>query len=505
MDVGGFKKLNAEREKAEEEPFVNPRNAAAGSLKQLDPRITASRPLAVVFYALGAAEGLSPASQSDVLESLRSFGFPTPRHWWRCKDIDDVLDKAETLQAMEEKLPYQMDGAVVKVDSLDQWRRLGSTAKAPRFAIAYKYSHDQAETKLNDITIQVGRTGTLTPVAELEPVFLSGSTIARATLHNEEEIKRKDIRIGDTVVIERAGEVIPAVIGVVTDKRPKSSKPFDFAKHIHHKCPACGGPIQRDPEFVAWRCENISCPAQLKRSVQHYAARNAMDIENLGEVLVNQLVDQGLVKDVAGLYDLKAEQLAELERMGEKSAQNVVDGIAASKDRDLWRLVHGLGIPHVGEGAARKLADCFRSLDALLAASAEELQRAEDVGEIMAASIRTFLDNPRNRSVIGQLTKHGVKPRPPAGVPKSTSGPFAGKTVVLTGTLGAMTRDEAQEALRRHGATVTDSVSKKTGLLVVGADAGSKLDKARKLGVPIMEEAEFVKSLSENLDGPWPR
>ncbi|MFH0908555.1 MAG: NAD-dependent DNA ligase LigA, partial [bacterium] len=344
MPVEGFKKLNAAREKAGEEPFVNPRNAAAGSLKQLDPRITAQRPLAAVFYSVGAVKGLNLESQVQIIDTLKSIGFPTPRAWWRCKDIEDVIDKAGKLQAMEDALPYQIDGAVVKVNSLDQWKRLGSTAKAPRFAIAFKYSHEQAETRLNGITIQVGRTGTLTPVAELEPVFLSGSTISRATLHNEEEIKRKDIRIGDTVVIERAGEVIPAVVGVVPDKRPREAKPFDFAKHIGDKCPACGGPISRDPEFVAWRCENISCPAQLKRAIQHYAARSAMDIENLGEVLVNQLVDKGLVHDVADLYELNVEALAALERMGGKSAQNVVDGIAAGKERDLWRFIHALGI-----------------------------------------------------------------------------------------------------------------------------------------------------------------
>jgi len=373
IPVEDFKKLNAAREKAGEPLFQNPRNTAAGSLKQLDPATVAKRPLQAIFYAV--ADGGQFKKQSDVLEALKKFGFPTHRYWWICKDIEEVIARAGELQKLEEKLPFEIDGAVVKVNNLDQWKRLGATAKAPRFAIAYKYSHEQAQTKLKDITIQVGRTGTLTPVAELEPVFLAGSTIARATLHNEEEIKRKDIRIGDTVIIEKAGEVIPAVIGFVKEKRPKDAKPFDFFKHIHGKCPACGGPIARDPEFVAWRCENIACPAQLKRTIGHFASRGAMDIEGMGEVLVNQLVDKQLVHDVADLYSLTAEQLADLERMAEKSAANVVTAIAESKERELWRLIHGLGILHVGEGGARKLADHFHDLDALAHADIEKLQK----------------------------------------------------------------------------------------------------------------------------------
>ena len=353
---------------------------------------------------------------------------------------------------------------------------------------------------MKDITVQVGRTGTLTPVAELEPVFLAGSTISRATLHNEEEIKRKDIRIGDTVVIEKAGEVIPAVVRIVKEKRPRDARPFDFHKHIHGKCPACGGPIARDPEFVAWRCENIACPAQLKRTIGHFASRSAMDIEGCGEVLVNQLVDKKLVYDVADLYSLAAGQLADLERMGEKSAANVVTAIAGSKDRELWRLIHGLGILHVGEGAARKLADHFRDLDALASANMEGLQQAEDVGPVMAQSIHDFFRNPRNEAVIEKLRKAGVCTKGPRGsdLPVAT-GPFAGKTVVVTGTLSKLSREEAKEALRKAGANVTDSVSKKTDFLIVGEDAGSKLDKARALGVKTLEENKFVKMLEQNL------
>jgi DNA ligase (NAD+) len=329
----------------------------------------------------------------------------------------------------------------------------------------------------------------------LEPVFLAGSTISRATLHNEEEIKRKDIRIGDTVIIEKAGEVIPAVIGVVKEKRPRDAKEFDFFTHIHGKCPACGGPIARDPEFVTWRCENIACPAQLKRTIGHFASRNAMDIEGCGEMLVNQLVDKTLVHDVADLYSLTLEQLADLERMAEKSAANVVTAIAESKTRELWRLINGLGILHVGEGAARKLANRFHDLDALAHASMGELQQAEDVGPVMAQSIRDFFDNPRNQAVIEKLRNAGLKMKEKAAPKAAATGPFAGKTVVVTGTLRKLSREEAKEALRKAGATVTDSVSKKTDYLIVGEDAGSKLDKARKLGVKTLDEQEFLNML----------
>ena len=493
IPVEDFKKLNAAREKAGEPLFQNPRNTAAGSLKQLDPATVAQRPLRAIFYAV--AEGAGFKKQSDVLEALKQLGFPTHRYWWICRDIEEVIARAGELQKLETKLPFEIDGAVVKVNDFDQWTRLGTTAKAPRYAIAYKYSHEQAETKLKDITIQVGRTGTLTPVAELEPVFLAGSTISRATLHNEEEIKRKDIRIGDTVIIEKAGEVIPAVIGIVEKKRPRDAKEFNLQKHILGKCPACGGPIARDPEFVAWRCENIACPAQLKRTIGHFASRGAMDIEGVGEVLVNQLVDRKLVHDVADLYSLTAEQLADLERMAEKSAANVVTAIAESKNRELWRLFHGLGILHVGEGGARKLADQFHDLDALANADMEVLQQAEDVGPVMAQSIHDFFHNPRNQAVIEKLRKAGVKMKEKATPKAVASGPFVGKTVVVTGTLSKLPRDEAKDALRKAGAIVTDSVSKRTDFLIVGEDAGSKLDKAHKLGVKTLTEQEFLKML----------
>lgn len=482
-----FEKVNSERIKNGEEPFANPRNATAGSLKQLDARVVAGRPIAAVFYAVGACEGITFKRQSDVLPTLKKIGLPIPRFHWICHGIDEVISWAQELEKQEADLPYGIDGAVVKVDDLSLWPVLGTTAKAPRFAIAYKYSHEQATTRLRDITVQVGRTGTLTPVAELEPVALAGSTISRATLHNEEEIRRKDIRVGDTVIVEKAGEVIPAVVSVVTALRPPEAMVFDFAHHLGHKCPACGGPIARDAEFVAWRCANVACPAQLKRMLAHYAARRAMDIEGLGEVLIGQLVDRGLVRDVADIYRLTVESLENLERMAQKSASNIIEAIAESRKRDLWRVIFGLGILHVGEGAARKVADHFRSIESLAAADLETLQHVEDIGPVMAQSIFDFFRNPRNMAVIDKLHKAGVALSGPArsALPESEQ-PLKGKIIVITGTIPGFTREQLQELLRQRGATVTDSVSRKTTYLIAGEEAGSKLAKARDYGVTIV-------------------
>jgi DNA ligase (NAD+) len=501
MPVTEFEKYNAKLRAAGEKTLPNPRNATAGTLKQLDSRIVAGRPVSAIFYLVVGSDCRTHAESLDLLKQL---GLPVIPHWL-CPTMDDLLarfDKTiiagnDETKDLRTKVPYELDGIVVKVNNLDQQRRIPPKAKAPGYAIVYKPEHwiKPAETKLLAITIQVGRTGTLTPVAELEPVFVQGSTVSRATLHNEEEIKRKDIRIGDTVIIRKAGMVIPEVVSVVTAKRTGQEKQFQMPK----ECPACGGPVHRDPEFVAWRCENISCPAQLKRTLQHFALRGAMDIEGLGEVLVDQLVEQKLVKDVADLYALTVEQLAGLERMAEKSAANVVAGIAASKERDLWRLLAGLGILHVGEEAARKLAAHFGALDRLAATGIEELQQCADVGPVMAESIHDFFRNPRNQAVLAKLKAAGLNPRSAcgSGLPAAT-GPFAGKTVVVTGTLEKFSRDEAKEALRKAGANVTESVSKKTDYLIVGADAGSKLAKAQKLGVKTLTEAEFRKLLATN-------
>jgi DNA ligase (NAD+) len=493
MPVEEFEKFNATQEK----PFPNPRNATAGSLKQLDPRKVAQRPISAVFYAV-----VEPAfdTHAEALETLKKLGLPTPHYWWKCQDMDEVLKHYERdviaggdeTKDLRTKVPYELDGIVVKVNRLDQQRRIPPKARAPGYAIVFKPEHwiKPAETKLLGITVQVGRTGVLTPVAELEPVFVQGSTVSRATLHNEEEIKRKDIRIGDTVIIRKAGMVIPEVVESVKSKRTGKEKIFKMPT----QCPACGGPVHRDPEFVAWRCENISCPAQLKRTIGHFACRGAMDIEGLGEMLISQLVDTGLVKDVADLYALTVEQLAGLERMAEKSATNVVNAIAASKNRELWRLLHGLGITHVGEEAARKLAAHFGTLDKLASASVEELQACEDVGPVMAQSIHDFFRNPRNQAVLAKLKRAGLNPQCGSAL-RGATGPFAGKTVVVTGTLAKFSRDEAKEALRHAGANVTDSVSKKTDYLIVGAEPGSKLDKARALGVKTLTESEFVRML----------
>ena len=499
MSVAGFQKLNAEREKAGEKKFANPRNSAAGSLKQLDPKITATRPLNVVLYDVGEAHGIELRTHEEVLGALKSFGFRIPEKFWMCDSPDEIWKRIEELDKLRHDFDYQTDGAVVKVNSHTQRAHLKFTSKAPRWAIAYKYAAEQGQTKIKAITIQVGRTGTLTPVAELEPVFLAGSTISRATLHNEEEIKRKDIRIGDTVIIEKAGEVIPAVVEVVLEKRTGREKPFKMPD----RCPVCGGAVRRDAELVAVRCDNSNCPAQLKRSLQFFSSRRAMDIENLGEVLINQLVDKKLARDFGDLYSITVEQFAALERMAEKSATNVVGAIAASKDRELWRLMHGLGILHVGEGVARKLTGQFHDLDDLARASVEELSRVPDIGPIVAQSICNFFRNPRNLEVIEKLKKAGVKTKEKAeAIPagggqgkQKAEGPFVGKTVVVTGTLEEFSREEAKEALRRAGANVTDSVSKKTDYLVVGKDPGSKVDKARKFGVRILDEAAFQQML----------
>ena len=503
MTLAGFAQLNKEREKLGEEKFANPRNAAAGSLKQLDPKIVAKRPLNIILYDVGEVQGMESRgsehatelrTHEEVLRALRSYGFRTPEKFWVCHSLDEVWRRIEELDKLRHDFDYQTDGAVIKVNSHAKRERLGFTAKAPRWAIAYKYAAERAQTQLKAITIQVGRTGTLTPVAELEPVFLAGSTISRATLHNEEEIKRKDIRIGDTVFIEKAGEVIPAVVGVVTEKRTGKERIFKMPE----RCPVCGGTVRRDPELVAVKCDNSNCPAQLKRSLQFYASRRAMDIEGLGKVLVNQLVDKKLVRDFGDLYSLSGKQLAVLDRMAEKSATNVVQAIAASKGRELWRLVQGLGILHVGEGMARRLTERFRSLDELGRASVEELSRVPDVGPVVAQSICDFFRNPRNLEVIEKLRKAGVRFKERAEIEKRKAmGPLVGRIVVVTGILEKFSREEAKDVLRRAGAKVTDSVSQKTDFLVVGTDPGSKLEKAKALGVRTLTEAEFVKMLEK--------
>lgn len=486
-----FAALNDERAKADEPPFANPRNAAAGTLKLLDSSIVAKRGLSAVFYGLGAVEGGSaPGTQAELLRWLEKAGLPVVPQFWEADNAADVEQAIATLGNIRHDFPFETDGAVIKLDDFRRRTQTGSTSKAPRWAMAYKYEAERARTRLNDITIQVGRTGTLTPVAELEPVFVSGSTVARATLHNEEEIARKDIRIGDRVFVEKAGDVIPAVVGVDTAARTGREKKF----RMPDECPSCGSKVFRDPDLTAVRCINPDCPAQIRRRLEHFAARGAMDIEGLGEAMVDQLVSAGLVKALPDIYSLKAEDLLALERMGEKSTANLLAGIGASKQQPLWRLLFGLGILHVGATAARKLAGKFHTLDRLSAATEEELESTGDVGEIMARSIRDFFHLPHNRGLLEALRHHGLNfgERDEHAEPASSA--LAGQTWVLTGTL-SRPRDEIAELIRRHGGTVSGSVSKKTSFVLAGEEAGSKRDKAESLGVPIVDEAAFLAML----------
>ncbi|MCX8108289.1 MAG: NAD-dependent DNA ligase LigA, partial [Verrucomicrobiae bacterium] len=498
MTRRGFERLNAERIEAGEEPFANPRNAAAGSLKQLDPRIVARRPLDIVLYGIGLAEGNSvPQTQVGLLQWLKHLGFKTPEKYWLCKSSEELFDAIAELDKIRHELPYETDGAVIKLNSFQLRERCGTTAKAPRWAIAYKYPAEQAQTRLRAITIQVGRTGALTPVAELDPVFLAGSTISRATLHNEEELRRKDIRVGDVVIIEKAGEVIPAVVGVVKEKRTGAEKPFVFPK----TCPECGSTVSRESIAgevgVIWRCTNPDCPARIRGRIEHWCSRGAMDIEGAGEVLVAQLVKTGLVRDVADLYRLKLEDVASLERMGEKSARNFLNNVEASKQRDLWRLIFGLGILHVGAGVARSLARHYATLDELASATREALTQVQDIGPVIADSVYSWFRQPRNQQLIERLRNAGLNFKSSLYQPAEAKGPFTGKTFVLTGTLSSMTREQATARIESLGGRVSSSVSKKTDYVLAGADPGSKLDKARQLGVKIIDEAEFLRMIGK--------
>jgi DNA ligase (NAD+) len=486
LDKRGFAKLNAERKAAGLPEFANPRNAAAGSLKQLDPAIAARRPLGVVFYGTGLIEGATLDKHSELFALLKKLGLPGSERWWLADSVDEILHAIHELDRIRHDFSYQTDGAVVKVDAFSQREILGFTAKSPRWAIAFKYEAERVETRLLDILIQVGRTGTLTPVAALEPVTVGGSRVARATLHNEEEIERKDIRIGDTVVIEKAGEVIPAVVSVRTDLRTGSEKKFRMPKH----CPECGSAVVKDEGQVAVRCVNSQCPAQVRRRIEHFASRGAMDIEGLGEAVINQLVQQKLLGDVGDIYSLEAGALNELERMGEKSVSNLLAAIQRSKSRPLWRLLFGLGILHVGVSAARALADHFPNLDAIKESSVEELQRIPDVGEVVGQSIHDFFREPHNLGLIEKLRGAGLRfeaeeKKAGAGAPG-----FKGTTWVITGTL-TQSRDEIAELILARGGKVSGSVSKKTSFVLAGEEAGSKLEKAKKLGVRVLDEAEF--------------
>jgi DNA ligase (NAD+) len=487
MTRKGFAALNEERQEAGLEPFANPRNACAGSLKQLDPRIVASRPLDALFYGLGeCSETFS--THEEMLAALANYGLRITPKFWSCPEISQVLTHLDTLQNIRHEFPFEMDGGVIKVNQRDLYETLGSTAKSPRWAVAYKYEPEQAETLLIEITIQIGRTGVLTPVAELEPVQLAGTVVKRATLHNEDEIKRKDIRVGDRVIVEKAGEIIPAVVRVVTEKRTGKEIPFD----MQAACKALGiNPVKIEGE-VAWRIDDLHHPAMLKRWLTHFASRTGMDIDGLGESIVELLVDAGLVKSPADLYDLKKSQLLGLEGFKEKKAQNLIDGIESSKSRPFDRILFALGIRHVGSGSARVLAQNFPDIGKLMATDIEILQELRDIGPVVGKSICDFFQCPENRKLVERLQAVGVNF---AQTAKSASDEFAGLTFVLTGTMESLSREEAGEQVRARGGSVSSSVSKNTSYVVAGEKAGSKLAKAEELGVKVLDEAAFLKLL----------
>jgi len=488
MTRKAFEAMNRYQEQMGGKVFVNPRNAAAGSVRVLDPSITAQRRLEFFAYYL-LVDGLEPfAKHSESLEALKQLRFRASDDWKLCDGIEKVLAYCDVWEPKREHLPYEIDGVVIKVNSTGIQRELGFTAKAPRWAIAYKYPARQETTVVNDIRVQVGRTGTLTPVAVLEPVQVGGVTVSRSTLHNMDEIDRLGLQIGDAVLIERAGEVIPHVLKVM--KEGANRRPF----HMPDKCPECGSAIHKAEDEVAYRCVNAACPAKRRESLLHFASRHAMDIDGLGDKIVDQLVAKGLVKDVADLYTLKLDTLIDLERFAEKSAQNLLDEIEASKKASLARLIYALGIRMIGERTGQLLAAHFSSLDELAAATEEQLLEVGEVGPKVAASIAEFFSEPANQKIIKKLDKYGVKPTAEKRVVKSQK--FAGKSFVFTGGLVNRSREAAAELVQQHGGKISGSVSKKTDYVVVGTDPGSKYDKAKELGVPILTESDFDKLLN---------
>jgi DNA ligase (NAD+) len=485
MTRRAFEALNRQQEETGGKIFVNARNSAAGSIRVLDPSITAQRKLDFFAYYLYVDGKVPFAKHSDSLEALKKLHFRASDDWKCCDRIEAVIKYCEAWDAKREKLAYEIDGVVIKVNSTALQNELGFTAKAPRWAIAFKYPARQETTMVNDIIVQVGRTGTLTPVAVLEPVQVGGVTVSRSTLHNMDEIERLGLQIGDTVLIERAGEVIPHVLKVV--KEGKNRRPFKMPA----KCPECGSAIHKAEGEVAYRCVNAACPAKRKESLLHFAGRHAMDIDGLGEKIVDQLVDKGMVKDIADLYSLKLDQVANLERMAEKSAQNLLDEIAASKKQPLSRLIYALGMRFVGERTGQLLAENFSSLEELEEAKPENLEKVTEVGPKVSESIVEFFSEPANRKLIKKLHAAGVLPTAEKREIKSQK--FAGKSFVFTGALEHRSREEAGELVQQHGGKISGSVSKKTDYVVVGADPGSKFDKAKELGVTVLGESEFEK------------
>jgi len=525
-----FEKMNEERASSGDVLFANPRNAAAGALRNLDPSLVSKRGLRVFTYQLvaGASSqsdlggskdppllleaGLQArlTSHANTLEQLGRWGLPVEPHWRRCTGVEALVEFCREWADKRRTLGFDTDGVVIKVDALELRRRLGTTSKFPRWAIAFKFPAEQKTTLLKQIAVNVGRTGAVTPFAVLDPVFVGGTTVSMATLHNADDIARKDIRERDWVIVEKAGDVIPRVVGPVLTRRPDDSAPWVMPS----TCPECGSQLHREEEEAVWRCENVSCPARLQRGLEHFASRGAMNIEGLGESLVKQLIDGGFVHDYADVYHLTADQLAVLtstseregktieRRFGTKNAAKVIEQITRSKANDFWRLIYGLGIRHIGERGAQVLARGFGSMESLEAASLEALQATSEIGPVLAASLRSWLDEPRNRELVARLRAAGVRMEVPESERLHTTapGPLTGRTYVITGTLASMTREEATAALERLGAKVAGSVSKKTTAVIVGDDAGSKADKAVALGVTTLDEAAFRALIAQNLE-----
>ena len=487
IQLDKFKTLNRKREEMGEPPFANPRNAAAGSVRQLDSKITAKRPLEIYCYGLGEIRGRTFKTHWEILQTFPKWGLRTNPHIQKCQNIGEVLEYYHEMKEKREKLPYEIDGIVIKVDHLDLQTRLGEISRSPRWALAFKFQPKQETTKILDIVVQVGRTGALTPVAVMEPVKVGGVEVSRATLHNQDEIDKKDVRIGDTVIIQRAGDVIPEVVQVITSKRTGSEKKFKMPS----KCPVCGAEVVR--EEAIHRCIGLDCPAQLKGRIKHFASKRAMDIEGLGVKLIDQLVKKGLIKDVADIYYIKKEELIALERMADKSAQNIIDAIEETKEKPLSKFLYSLGIRHVGEHISELLARHFPRLDDFFHLSEEDLMEVEGIGPEVAASVHQFFRDKKNKESIDRLKKAGVKVIEPQAKER---GKLANKVFVFTGALQVFGRDEARNLVESMGGTTASSVSKKVDFVVIGKDPGSKFDKAKELGIKVLTEEEFKKMIS---------
>lgn len=496
MPKKSFEALNKVRKEKEEEPFANPRNAAAGSLRQLDPKIAASRNLDVFLYGIANTGDSGVSSHSEGLDRLDSLGFKTNKERKKCATIDEVIEFVESWGEKRPNLPYEIDGLVIKVDSLEQQELLGTTAKSPRWAIAYKFPAEEVVTTLKDIILSVGRTGVVTPTAILEPVRVAGTTVQRASLHNEDLIREKDLKLGDQVVIKKAGDIIPEVVNVLADRRTGEEKDFHMPTH----CPECESELVRLDGEVALRCINPKCPAQIREGLIHFVSRNAMNIDGLGEKVISQLFKESLINDVADLYKLTYEQLIALERMGEKSVRNLLAAIEASKDNSLEKLLFGLGIRHVGAKAAKTLAQQFGMMESLAAATRDQLTAINEIGEKMADSIVTYFEMDEAKELINELKAYGVNMEykgPKAVIPEDFDSIFTGKTIVLTGKLEQLSRNEAKEKIEALGGNVAGSVSKKTDLVIAGADAGSKLTKAQDLGIEVWDEERMLQELNK--------